>query len=113
MQMKFDVHFLAHVFFERPLAATTFGASVSKDGARILRVSERMEVKASASERGRKECGIGRGDVADGAEANAMEARFGCGCDAPQAGNGKRSKPPFCFCRRNDGQAVRLLPTTR
>src|SRR5215470_13285154 len=95
MQMKFDVLFLAHVFFERPLGANTFGDSVSKDGTRILRVSERMEVKASASELCRKECGIGLGDVADGAEANAMEARFGFGSDAPQAGNGKRSKPPF------------------
>src|SRR5262249_60302362 len=106
------VLFLAHVFFERPLGANAFGDSVSKDGTRILRASERMEVKASASELCRKECGIGLGDVADGTEANAMEARFGFGSDAPQAGSGKRSKAPFCFFRRDDGQAVRLFPTT-
>src|SRR6185437_16580629 len=111
MQMKFDVGLLVHILFERALRPDAFGYSSAEDGTRILRVSKRVEVRAGASKLRRKEHGIGFGDVADGEEANTLESRLGLGPDAPEPGNRERSKPGFGVLWRDDGQAIRLLPT--
>src|SRR6185295_378463 len=95
MQMKFDVGLFVHILFERALRPDAFGYSSAEDGTRILRVSKRVEVSASASKLRRKEHGIGFGDVADGEEANALESRLGFGPHPPEPGDRKRSKPGF------------------